>query len=65
MNTKNLIIRTVVIFASLAIAGISLTAGSKLLADTWEQIILISLGSAMFGASLTFFLMRILSIAGK
>jgi hypothetical protein len=65
MNTKNLITRTVVIFAALAIAGISLAVGSKFVADTPEQIILIGIGSAMFGASLTFFLIRILSIAGK
>ena len=64
MNTKNLINQTVVIFTTLAIAGVSLAVGSKFLADTSEQTILIGIGSAMFGAALTFFLVRILSIAG-
>ena len=65
MNTKNLIHQTVVIFATLAIAGVSLAVGSKFLVNTSEQTILIGIGSAMFGAALTFFLIRILSIAGK
>lgn len=65
MNTKILITRTVLIFAALAITGMSLAVGSKFLMNTSEQAILIGIGSAMFGASLTFLLIRILSIAGK
>jgi len=65
MNTKNLITRTVVIFAALAIAGLSLAIGSKFLVNTSEQTILVGMGSAMFGAALTFFLIRVLSITGK
>ena len=65
MNTKNLITRTVVIFAVLAIAGVSLAVGSKFLVNTSEQTILVGIGSAMFGAALTFFLVRILSITEK
>ncbi len=65
MNTKNLINQTAVIFAVLAIAGVSLAVGSKFVANPSEQTILVGIGSAMFGAALTFFLIRILSIAGK
>ena len=65
MNTKNLITRTVVIFAVLAIAGVSLAVGSKFLVNTSEQTILIGIGSAMFGAALTFFLIRLASLAEK
>lgn len=65
MNTKTLIIRTVLIFAALAIAGVSLAVGSKFLASPSEQTILIGIGSAMFGAALTFFLIRLLSLTEK
>ena len=65
MNTKNLINQTAVIFAILAIAGVSLAVGSKFVANPSEQTILVGIGSAMFGAAVTFFLIRILSIAGK
>lgn len=65
MNTKNLIIRTVVIFVALAFAGIGMALSAKLAADMLDQIILIAVGTALFGASLTFFLVRILSIEEK
>ena len=62
MNTKNQIIRTVVIFIALTFAGIGMALSAKLVTDALEQIILVAVGSALFGASLTFFLVRILSI---
>lgn len=62
MNTKNQIIRTVVIFLALTFAGIGMALSAKLVTDALEQIILVAVGSALFGASLTFFLVRILSI---
>ena len=62
MNTKNQIIRTVVIFLALTFAGIGMALSAKLVTDPLEQIILVAVGSALFGASLTFFLVRILSI---
>lgn len=65
MNTKNLIIRTVVIFVALAFTGIGMALSAKLAADMLDQIILIAVGTALFGASLTFFLVRILSIEEK
>jgi hypothetical protein len=65
MNTKNLIVRTVVIFLALAFAGIGMALSAKLVTDALEQIILVAVGSALFGAALTVFLIRILSIEGK
>lgn len=65
MNTKRLIVQTVIIFIALAFAGIGMALGAKLVADALEQMILVGVGSALFGASLTFFLVRILSIEEK
>ncbi len=65
MNTKNRILRTVVIFIVLAFAGIGMALSAKLVADALEQVILVSVGSALLGAALTFFLIRILSIEEK
>jgi hypothetical protein len=62
MNTKNLIVRTVIIFVALAFAGIGLALSAKLVADALEQMVLVAVGSALFGVALTFFLIRILSI---
>jgi hypothetical protein len=65
MNTRSLIVRTVVIFVALAFAGIGMALSAKLVADALEQIILVAVGSALFGAALTFFLIRIFSMDGK
>ena len=63
MNTKqNQITRTVVIFLVLTFGGIGMVLSAKLVTDALEQIILVAVGSALFGAALTFFLVRILSI---
>lgn len=65
MNTKTLITRTTVTFVTLAVAGILMAVGSKTMLDTVDQLILIAVGSALFGASLCFFLVRIFSIVEK
>lgn len=65
MNTTNLITRTTVTFVALAIAGILMAVGSKTMADGVDQLILIAVGSALFGASLCFFLVRVFSIVEK
>lgn len=65
MDTKTLITRTSVTFVILAIAGILMAVGAKTLTDTIDQIILIAVGSALFGAALSFFLVRIFSLAEK
>ena len=65
MNTKTLITRTSVSFAVLAIAGILMAVGAKTMPAGVDQTILISVGSALFGAALAFFLVRVFSIAEK
>ena len=65
MNTKTLITRTAVTFALLAIAGILMVVGAKTMTDAVDRTILVSVGSAMFGAALAFFLVRVFSIAEK
>lgn len=65
MNNKRLIVQTVVIFIGLVFAGIGMALSAKLVADATEQMILVAVGSALFGAGLTFFLVRILSIDDK
>ena len=62
---KNQITRTVGIFVPLAVAGIGMAVSAKLLADPLEQLIFVAVGSAIFGAALCFFLIRILSIEEK
>lgn len=65
MNTKTLIVRTTVTFAVMAIAGILMAVGAKTMTAGVDQTILISVGSALFGAALAFFLVRVFSIAEK
>lgn len=65
MNTKNLITRTVIVFAALAVAGIIVAASSQFVMDALEQTIMVGVGSAMFGASLSFFLIRLFSLVEK
>jgi hypothetical protein len=65
MNTKNSITRTVVIFVALAVAGLAVALSARFVMSALEQSIIVGVGSALFGASLTFFLIRILSITEK
>ena len=65
MNTKNLINRTVVTFAALAVAGISVAVSGRFMADAFDQSVMVAIGSAMFGASLAFFLLRFFSLIEK
>lgn len=58
MNTKNLVTRTVITFAVLAIAGIGMAVSGRFLTDGFDRSVMIAVGSAMFGASLAFFLVR-------
>ncbi len=65
MNTKTSITRTAVTFALLAMAGIFMAVGAKTMPTGIDQTILVSVGSAMFGAALAFFLVRVFSITEK
>lgn len=65
MNTKNLVIRTVITFVALAVAGISVAVSASFVMDTLEQNVMIAIGSAIFGAALTFFLIRLFALVEK
>ena len=65
MNTKQLITRTAVIFAALSVAALSVTVSAKLVPDALDQTIMVSIGSAIFGAGLAFFLMQIFMLVEK
>ena len=65
MTTKSLLTRTVIIFVALATAGIILAVSSQFVMTALEQTIFVGLGSAMFGASLCFFLIRLFSLVEK
>jgi hypothetical protein len=65
MNTKDLITRTTLTLVFLALVGIFMAVGAKTMAEGVDQNILISVGSALFGAALAFFLVRIFSIVEK
>jgi hypothetical protein len=55
MNTKSLINRTVLTFAALTVAGISVAVSARFVPNALEQTIMVAVGSAIFGAGLTFF----------
>ena len=65
MNTQSLITRTTIVFAVLAIAGLAVAVSSQFVADAPQQTILVAVGSAMFGASLSFFLTRLFSLVER
>lgn len=65
MNTKQLITRTVVTFAALTIAGVSVTASAQAVPSAFAQNVLVAIGSAIFGAGLAFFLVRIFALTEK
>jgi hypothetical protein len=65
MITKQLITRTAVIFAALTIAGISVAVSAQAIPVAFAQTVMVAVGSAIFGAGLTFFLVRIFALTEK
>jgi len=65
MNKKKSIVRTVALFVALTIAGISVAASSRFVTTASDQTIMITVGSAIFSAALTFFLIRLFTIVEK
>ncbi len=65
MNTKQLITRSTIIFASLVVAGMAVAVSSQLLQDAFGQALLVAVGSAVFGSGLTFFLVRMTMLLEK
>jgi len=58
MNTRQIVTRTTAIFAGLTIAGIVVAVTSQVVPNDFAQILMIAIGSAIFGSALTFFLIR-------
>jgi choline-glycine betaine transporter len=65
MNTNKLISRTIIVFVALAIAGVSVAISAQAVTNTLDQLIMIAIGSAIFGAGLAFFLTRIFALLEK
>jgi len=65
MNTKKLVTRTVVIFAALAIAGIGVAVSGRFMTDAFDRSVMVVIGSAIFGAALAFFLVRMFGLIEK
>ena len=58
MNTKRFIARTTTLFASLVLAGIVVAVSAQIVPNMFAQTLMVTLGSAIFGSGLTFFLVR-------
>jgi hypothetical protein len=61
----NAIGKTVTIFIGLAVVFGVLVLVANALANTFSQLLLVSLGSAIFGSGLTFFLIRVSDLGGR
>lgn len=65
MNMKSLLTRTVIVFATLAAAGLIIAGSAQVVPEGFGQTFLVALGSALFGAALSFFLVRLFSLVEK
>ena len=65
MNTQKRITQAVVLFASLALAGIGMAVCAQFVLGDFAQTVLVAIGSAVFGAGLTFFLIRMSELFDK
>lgn len=65
MNTKKGLTQVVVLFASLAVAGIGIAVGAQFAPTEFVQTVLVAIGSAVFGSGLTFFLIRMSELFDK
>lgn len=65
MNTQKSFTQAVVLFASLALAGIGIAVGAQFVLDDFAQMVMVAIGSAVFGAGLTFFLIKMSELFDK
>jgi hypothetical protein len=65
MNTQKSFTQAVVLFASLALAGIGIAVGAQFVLGDFAQTVMVAIGSAIFGAGLTFFLIRMSELFDK
>lgn len=61
----NTIGKPVAILIGLAVVFGALALVANTLSNTFSQILLVSLGSAIFGSGLTFFLIRVSDLGGR
>lgn len=65
MNNPKGFVSVVVIFVGLAVAGIGMAIVSQVVPSEFTQTVMISTGSAIFGAGLTFFLIKVNNLNSK
>jgi hypothetical protein len=58
MNKQTSLSRTIAIYAGMTVAGIAVVIAGKFVSPGYEQTLMVGLGSAVFGAGLAFFLIR-------
>jgi hypothetical protein len=60
MNTKasSQLVKVIAVFVGLVLMGVGLTVGSQFIPGSFEQSVLINIGSAILGGSLAFFLIE-------
>ena len=58
MNKHTSLPRTIAIYAGMTLAGIAVVIAGKYVNPGYEQTLMVGLGSAVFGAGLAFFLIR-------
>lgn len=59
MNNQKGFASVVGIFVGLAVAGVGMAAISQVVPSDFAQTVMITIGSAIFGAGLTFFLIKV------
>ena len=65
MNTKLQLTHTIFTFAALSIAGVSIAVSARFVSGALDQTLVVAIGSAIFGAGLAFFLVRIFALTEK
>lgn len=65
MNNQKGFASVVGIFVGLAVAGVSMAAISQVVPSDFAQTVMITIGSAIFGAGLTFFLIKVNNLENK
>jgi hypothetical protein len=65
MENKRAFTQTLLIFIGLVMAGASLFASSQVVPDAYGQNLMVAIGSAILGAGLTFFLLRVTALFGE
>ena len=65
MNTKQFVTRTTTLFAGLALAGIVVAVSAQIVPDAFAQTLMVTIGSAIFGSGLAFFLIRMSHLENK